>query len=67
MQSMRELLAEAEKVEFISTPSTLLADAVREYNANQPRLIEERDNHAVQQAVLWARFGDQMVGSETYK
>jgi len=67
MQSKIELLAEAEGVKFISTPSTLLADAVREYNAKRPELIEERDNHAVQQTALWARFGDQIAGSETYK
>lgn len=67
MHSKIEFLTEAEKVEFISTPCTLLADAVREYDNNQPRFIEEKDSHAVQQAALWARFGGQIVGSETYK
>ncbi|MEI6850098.1 MAG: hypothetical protein WCK29_03590 [archaeon] len=64
MTGIEYLLNEAEKIEFVETPTNILAEAHTDYLASLPKHITLYDSPIGQQVTLWVRFGSQVIGRE---
>lgn len=69
LDSKEDLLSRAEFVEWVSTPSSIVADAQRDYLQKVMREREENGGYTlseIRDAQTWSRLGNQVIGHETF-
>jgi hypothetical protein len=58
-----------EEIEWIESPSTLVREAVEEFEREYKRKLEENggcDPYFTEQSYTWSKLGHQIIGHEVY-